>query len=114
MAGILGFHRERRQRGAAKGEPVKAVVHDRYGPPDVLRLEEVEPPVCNTRNVETVRSLGAGQVIDRCYPLEQVVEATGYVETQQKTGKCRPHGQWRPPLTAAHAAHRHSVALSLP
>jgi NADPH:quinone reductase-like Zn-dependent oxidoreductase len=23
---------------------VKAVVHDRYGPPDVLRLEEVEPP----------------------------------------------------------------------
>jgi NADPH:quinone reductase-like Zn-dependent oxidoreductase len=24
---------------------MRAVVHDRYGPPDVLRLEEVEPPV---------------------------------------------------------------------
>ncbi|GAC1432367.1 MAG: hypothetical protein NVSMB62_29140 [Acidobacteriaceae bacterium] len=90
--------------------------------------------VCNTKNVELVRSLGAGRVIDytkedftkngetydvildavgmhsfsRCrvslkrggvyvagkyravidrrYPLEQVVEATRYVETKQKTG----------------------------
>jgi NADPH:quinone reductase-like Zn-dependent oxidoreductase len=25
-------------------------------------------------------------VIDRCYPLEKVIEATRYVETQQKTG----------------------------
>ena len=25
-------------------------------------------------------------VIDRCYPLEQVIDATRYVETQQKTG----------------------------
>jgi len=25
-------------------------------------------------------------VIDRCYPLDDVVEATRYVETQQKTG----------------------------
>jgi NADPH:quinone reductase-like Zn-dependent oxidoreductase len=25
-------------------------------------------------------------VIDRCYPLDQVIEATRYVETEQKTG----------------------------
>jgi NADPH:quinone reductase-like Zn-dependent oxidoreductase len=25
-------------------------------------------------------------VIDRCYPLEQVADATRYVETEQKTG----------------------------
>jgi Zinc-binding dehydrogenase len=63
---------------------MRAVVHDRYGPPEVLRPVAVEPPVpigtaavqlarhfgaeitavCNSENVEIVRSLGAGQVID--------------------------------------------------
>jgi hypothetical protein len=34
------------QRLGTRGrERVRAVVHDRYGPPDVLRLEEVERPV---------------------------------------------------------------------
>src|SRR5216684_3053033 len=65
--------------------------------------------VCSTKNVELVRSLGADRVIDytqadvlflrglieagryrpvidRCYPLESVVEATRYVETWHKTG----------------------------
>ena len=51
--------------------------------------------VCNTKNdrkqdVLFLRGLlEAGEyrpVIDRTYPLEQVVEATKYVETQQKTG----------------------------
>jgi NADPH:quinone reductase-like Zn-dependent oxidoreductase len=48
------------------------------------------PPHYTQKNVEFLKELiEAGKfraVIDRCYPLEEVVEATKYVETQQKTG----------------------------
>jgi len=46
----------------------------RYTKKDVLFLK---------RLIETRRYLA---VIDRCYPLEDVVDATRYVETEQKTG----------------------------
>jgi len=41
--------------------------------------------VCGTEGVDVVSSLGADRVIDRS-PLEQVVEATRYVETERKIG----------------------------
>jgi NADPH:quinone reductase-like Zn-dependent oxidoreductase len=48
------------------------------------------PPHYTQKNVEFLKKLiEAGKfraVIDRSYPLEDVVEATRYVETQQKTG----------------------------
>jgi NADPH:quinone reductase-like Zn-dependent oxidoreductase len=48
------------------------------------------PPHYTKKNVLFFKELiEAGKyraVIDRCYPLEDVVEATRYVETQQKTG----------------------------
>ena len=48
------------------------------------------PPHYTQKNVLFIKELiEAGKfraVIDRCYPLEDVVEATKYVETQQKTG----------------------------
>jgi len=48
------------------------------------------PPRYTQKNVLFLKEvIDAGKfraVIDRCYPLEQVVEATRYVETQQKTG----------------------------
>jgi NADPH:quinone reductase-like Zn-dependent oxidoreductase len=48
------------------------------------------PPHYTKKNVLLLKELiEAGQyraVIDRCYPMEDVVEATRYVETEQKTG----------------------------
>jgi NADPH:quinone reductase-like Zn-dependent oxidoreductase len=48
------------------------------------------PPHYTKKNVLFLKELiEAGKyraVIDRCYPLEEVVEATRYVETEQKTG----------------------------
>jgi NADPH:quinone reductase-like Zn-dependent oxidoreductase len=48
------------------------------------------PPRFTKEDVKLLRELvEAGEyrpVIDRCYPLDQVVEATRYVETKQKTG----------------------------
>jgi NADPH:quinone reductase-like Zn-dependent oxidoreductase len=48
------------------------------------------PPHYTQKNVLFIKKLiEAGKfraVIDRCYPLDEVVEATRYVETQQKTG----------------------------
>jgi len=114
---------------------MRAVVYDRYGPPEVLRLavgkhsfrrcrRSVKPggfyvetdlgfmwhvpllalatrrigdkrvtlptPNYTKKDVLFLKELvEAGRyrpVIDRSYPLEQVVEATKYVETGQKTG----------------------------
>jgi NADPH:quinone reductase-like Zn-dependent oxidoreductase len=58
---------------------VKAVVCDRYGPPEVLRLDEVEQPVP-----------GPDQVLIRIRATtvnrSDAVEANRYVDTEQKTG----------------------------
>jgi NADPH:quinone reductase-like Zn-dependent oxidoreductase len=57
-----------------KGKRVVFDIPPRYTKKDVLFLKEL---------------IEAGKyrvVIDRCYPLEQVVEATRYVETEHKTG----------------------------
>jgi NADPH:quinone reductase-like Zn-dependent oxidoreductase len=56
------------------GKRVVLTIPPRYTKKDVLFLKEL---------IEAGRYRA---VIDRCYPLEEVVAATRYVETQQKTG----------------------------
>lgn len=59
---------------------MRAVVYDRYGPPDVLRLEDVERAVPRDDEmlIQVARSDPAS--------VTQLVEATRHVETGQKTG----------------------------
>jgi NADPH:quinone reductase-like Zn-dependent oxidoreductase len=56
----------------------------------VTRTAGQAAPVLRGEHVPFLKQLieaGKSQaVIDRCYPLEQVIDATRYVESEQKTG----------------------------
>jgi NADPH:quinone reductase-like Zn-dependent oxidoreductase len=88
---------------------MKAAVHTSYGPPDVVRIAEVEKPATKDNQVlvkvhaTTVNRTDCGMraarallhpVVrradqappDRTYPLDEIVEAHRYVETGQKLG----------------------------
>jgi len=66
---------------------VLALRTSRFGDKKVLLLippRDIKPDVLFMR--ELIEAGKYRPVIDRCYPLEDVIEATRYVETGQKTG----------------------------
>jgi NADPH:quinone reductase-like Zn-dependent oxidoreductase len=71
---------------------MRAVVQDRYGPPSVVHIGEVDKPVPADYQVLDIYAKGLIEpgryrpVVDRRYPLEQAAEAHACVETWQKTG----------------------------
>ena len=70
---------------------MKAVVYDRYGPPEVLRIEEVARPVPRgtTRSWSgsaPPRSIGSTATPVRPTAATAFSSAARYVETQQKIG----------------------------
>jgi NADPH:quinone reductase-like Zn-dependent oxidoreductase len=58
---------------------MRAVVHTKYGSPDVLELKEVNKPIPKYSKVKTV--------IDKCYQLSEVPEALRYLEEGHARGK---------------------------
>ncbi len=76
---------------------MKAIRRDRYGPPDVLELGDIDKPVANDDAVlvrvraaslnRLIEAAKVSPVIDRRYPLADVPEALRYLQAGHARGK---------------------------
>jgi len=71
---------------------MKAAVHRRFGPPDVVTVDDVPKPVPRDDEVlvqihaATVGASVLTPVIDACYPLRRIADAHRHVDEGRKKG----------------------------
>ncbi|MBA2374432.1 MAG: zinc-binding dehydrogenase [Chloroflexi bacterium] len=67
---------------------MKAAVRERYGAPDVVHLVDVDRPVPNSHHpILRVRGAMRPTIIDRRFPLTEVVAALRHVDDGHARGK---------------------------